>query len=65
MSAGQPVSAIADGLGPDITPVQSYRNNLDFGLLACCALVPDLWVLTGHITDAVGELSSAAATAWE
>ncbi|MGZ4665034.1 MAG: wax ester/triacylglycerol synthase domain-containing protein [Frankiaceae bacterium] len=41
MTAYYPASAIADGLGLNVT-VQSYLNNLEFGLLACRELVPDL-----------------------
>ena len=37
-----PVSAVAEGQGLNIT-VQSYRDHLDFGLIACRELVPDLW----------------------
>ena len=36
-----PVSTIVDGQGLNIT-VQSYLNNLDFGLVACSELLPDL-----------------------
>jgi hypothetical protein len=43
-----PVSAIADGMGLNIT-VQSYVDQLDFGLLACAELMPDL----ADLADAV------------
>jgi diacylglycerol O-acyltransferase len=43
-----PVSAIADGMGLNIT-VQSYVDQLDFGLLADAELMPDL----ADLTDAV------------
>ncbi len=36
-----PVSTIAEGMGLNIT-VHSYLNELDFGLVACRELVPDL-----------------------
>ena len=36
-----PVSAITEGHGLNITVV-SYRDHLDFGLIACCELVPDV-----------------------
>jgi diacylglycerol O-acyltransferase / wax synthase len=54
-----PVSVVTDGLGLNIT-VQSYLDTLDFGLVACRELVPDLWDLLGHLTDAVDELADAA-----
>jgi diacylglycerol O-acyltransferase / wax synthase len=39
-----PVSTVVDGQGLNMT-VQSYRDTLDFGLVACRELVPDLWDL--------------------
>jgi hypothetical protein len=41
-----PVSTITEGQGLNIT-VQSYRDNLDFALVACRELVPDL----DHVAD--------------
>jgi WS/DGAT/MGAT family acyltransferase len=41
-----PVSTIVDGQGLNIT-VQSYLGTLDFGLVSCRELVPDL----GHLVD--------------
>jgi diacylglycerol O-acyltransferase / wax synthase len=41
-----PVSTIVEGQGLNIT-VQSYLDTLDFGLVACRELVPDLW----HVAD--------------
>ena len=41
-----PVSTVVDGQGLNIT-VQSYVDSLDFGLVACRELVPDLW----HLAD--------------
>src|SRR5918993_528328 len=55
-----PVSTILDGQGLNIT-VQSYLDTLDFGLVACRELVPDLWDLVDAIVDDLGELSKAAA----
>jgi hypothetical protein len=37
-----PVSTITDGIGLNMT-VQSYVDTLDFGLVSCRELVPDLW----------------------
>lgn len=53
-----PVSVVADGFGLNIT-VQSYLDNLDFGLVACRELVPDLWDLLRWLTEAVDELADA------
>ena len=41
-----PVSTIAEGMGLNIT-VHSYLDELEFGLIACRELVPDLW----HMID--------------
>jgi WS/DGAT/MGAT family acyltransferase len=53
-----PVSTIADGQGLNMT-VQSYLDNLDFGLIACRKLVPDLWDLCGHLRPSLDELLDA------
>ena len=45
-----PVSTIVDGQGLNIT-VQSYRDTLDFGLVSCREMVPDLWDLLDAIID--------------
>ena len=47
-----PVSTIVDGQGLNIT-VQSYLDRLDFGLVSCRELVPDLWHLTDLCVDEV------------
>jgi WS/DGAT/MGAT family acyltransferase len=54
-----PVSTILDGQGLNIT-VQSYLDSLDFGLVACRELVPDLWDLVDAIVDELGLLAKAA-----
>ena len=41
-----PISIVTDGMGLNIT-VHSYLDRLDFGLIACRELVPDLW----HLLD--------------
>ncbi len=56
--ANYPVSAINDGVGLNIT-VQSYNGNLDFGLVACRELLPDLWDLMDYLREAVDELALA------
>jgi WS/DGAT/MGAT family acyltransferase len=50
-----PVSAVADGQGLNMT-VQSYNGNLDFGLVACRELVPDVWLLTEYLHESLTEL---------
>jgi len=50
-----PVSNIADGMGLNIT-VQSYLDNLDFGLVACRELVPDLWTICDGLEEAMRDL---------
>jgi WS/DGAT/MGAT family acyltransferase len=60
MTAFYPVSMITDGMGLNIT-VQSYRDGLDFGLVATPELVPDLWALMGYFAEELAELADAAA----
>lgn len=57
--ASYPVSAINDGVGLNIT-VQSYNGQLDFGLVACRELLPDLWDLMDGLRDSLAELREAA-----
>ncbi len=54
-----PVSTVADGIGLNMT-VQSYLDNLDFGLIACRELVPDLWELCDLLPGALDELMTPA-----
>jgi diacylglycerol O-acyltransferase len=56
-----PVSTILDGQGLNIT-VQSYLDTLDFGLVSCRELVPDLWDLADAIVDDLHELMKATGT---
>lgn len=55
-----PVSTIVDGQGLNIT-VQSYLDTLDFGLVSCRDLVPDLWHLVDDIVDDLEAMAKAAA----
>jgi len=50
-----PVSTVTDGQGLNIT-VQSYTDTLDFGLVSCRELVPDLWDLLQMCLDEVQSL---------
>ena len=53
-----PVSTIVDGQGLNIT-VQSYRDTLDFGLVSCRELVPDLWTMMDDIIEDLAALGKA------
>lgn len=57
-----PVSTIAEGQGLNIT-VHSYLDHLDFGLVACRELVPDLWDLVDLCVDELDVLATAAGVA--
>ena len=54
-----PVSGVAEGIGLNMT-VQSYLGNLDFGLIACRELMPDLWDLCDELPGSLAELLEAA-----
>lgn len=53
-----PVSTVVDGQGLNVT-VQSYLDTLDFGLVSCRELVPDLWDLLDDIFRAIDDLAVA------
>jgi hypothetical protein len=53
-----PVSTVTDGMGLNLT-VQSYLDVLDFGLVSCRELVPDLWDLLQLCLDEVWLLHEA------
>jgi diacylglycerol O-acyltransferase / wax synthase len=55
-----PVSGVAEGMGLNMT-VQSYLDNLDFGLISCRELVPDLWDLCNLLPGSLAELEAAVA----
>jgi WS/DGAT/MGAT family acyltransferase len=57
--ANYPVSAINDGVGLNMT-VQSYNGALDFGLVACRQMVPDIWDLMDDLRESLKELKEAA-----
>jgi diacylglycerol O-acyltransferase / wax synthase len=54
-----PVSTIVEGQGLNIT-VQSYLDRLDWGLVSCAELLPDVDVLLGDILDEIDALAAAA-----
>jgi WS/DGAT/MGAT family acyltransferase len=58
MVANYPLGPIFDGGGLNIT-VMSYLDQLDFGLVACSDLIPDVWSLADGLGAALDELKKA------
>ncbi len=56
--ANYPVGPIMDGSGLNMT-VMSYRDQLDFGLLACPDVLDDVWALADGLHAALAELVEA------
>jgi hypothetical protein len=57
-----PVSAVTDWTGGLNITLFSYDGDLDFGLIACREMVPDVWHLIGYLQDAMRELVELAGT---
>jgi WS/DGAT/MGAT family acyltransferase len=51
-----PVSAVTDLTGGLNITLFSYDGNLDFGLIACREMVPDVWKLIGYLELAMAEM---------
>ena len=51
-----PVSAVTDMTGGLNITLFSYDGSLDFGLIACREMVPDVWNLIGYLRQALAEL---------
>ncbi len=51
-----PASAVTDWTGGLNITLFSYDGDLDFGLIACREMVPDVWNLIGYLQDAMREL---------
>ena len=51
-----PVSAVTDMTGGLNITLFSYDGSLDFGLIACREMVPDVWNLIGYLQQALAEL---------
>ncbi len=51
-----PVSAVTDMTGGLNITLFSYDGDLDFGLIVCREMVPDVWNLIGYLQDAITEL---------
>ena len=54
-----PVGPIMEGGGLNMT-VMSYLDSLDFGLLACPDVLPDVWHLADGLSESLEELMAAA-----
>ena len=54
-----PMGPIFEGFGLNIT-LMSYRDRVDFGLVACPELVSDVWRIADGLRDALDELRVAA-----
>ncbi len=54
-----PLGPIYDGGALNIT-LMSYRDRLDFGLIACPDLLPDVWMIADGLGEALAELMAAA-----
>jgi diacylglycerol O-acyltransferase len=54
-----PMGPIFEGFGLNIT-LMSYRDRVDFGLVACPELVPDVWRIADGLRAALAELRVAA-----
>ncbi len=52
-----PVSAIADGVGLNVT-LFSYRDDLQLGLVADREMVPDIWDLMADFHDEMDSMRS-------
>jgi WS/DGAT/MGAT family acyltransferase len=54
-----PLSAISDGVGLNMT-LMSYNGHLDFGLLACREMIPDIWRLIDELGEELATLLKVA-----
>ncbi len=60
VSGSYPVSVVSDtGGGINIT-VMSYDGHLDFGIIVCREMVPDVWDVARHLHEATAELVGLA-----
>jgi hypothetical protein len=57
-----PVSAVTDLTGGLNITLFSYDGALDFGLIACREMVPDVWNLIGYLRDAMAEMVALVQT---
>lgn len=59
VEANYPVSVVTDGAGLNIT-VMSYRDSMDFGIVADREQVPDVWALIDALREDLEEIEAAA-----
>ena len=59
VAAMYPVGPIAEGIGINVT-VFSYLDRVQFGLLACRRLLPELGEVASYLDEALGELVGCA-----
>ncbi len=57
-----PLSVVTSLTGGLSVTLFSYDGRLDFGLVACREMMPDLWHVIGYLSDAVEELAALADT---
>jgi diacylglycerol O-acyltransferase len=50
---------ILEGIGLNVT-VWSYLDQMNFGIVSCPDLMPDLWDFVGDMADALEELKKQA-----
>ena len=62
VQANFPVSVITDGAGLNIT-VMSYRDSMDFGLIADRDQIPEIWDLMAALRRDLAEIEAAIAAA--
>jgi diacylglycerol O-acyltransferase len=53
-----PISVISDVSGGLNITVFSYNGRVDVGIVACRDMVPDVWNLIDHLSDALEELKA-------
>lgn len=56
VEAVHPVSAVAPMTGGLNITLFSYNGSLNFGVVVCREMVPDVWTLIGYLEDALSEL---------
>jgi hypothetical protein len=51
-----PLSAVSDLTGGINITLLSQNGSLDFGIVVCREMVPDVWRVAGYLRDALDEL---------
>ena len=64
LQANFPVSAVVDGVGLNMTVI-SYRDHVDFGIVADRDQIPDVWPLMERVSRALDELETVVCGAPE